>query len=57
MSRPPILVSLLLLSGIVVAQIDAPPDCSPPWQWTSNSLGQNACTVAAYLMATCNGGC
>jgi len=22
-----------------------------------NSLGQNACTVAAYLMSTCNGGC
>ena len=22
-----------------------------------NSLGQNACTVAAYMMSTCNGGC
>jgi hypothetical protein len=22
-----------------------------------NSLGQNPCTVAAYLMSTCNGGC
>ncbi|KAI0246210.1 hypothetical protein BJV78DRAFT_1256871, partial [Lactifluus subvellereus] len=56
MSRLAILVSLLLLSGIAVAQIYAP-DCSLTWQWTFNSLGQNACTVAAYLMATCNGGC
>ncbi|KAI0246200.1 hypothetical protein BJV78DRAFT_176386 [Lactifluus subvellereus] len=55
MSRLPILAPLLLLSGIVVAQINAP-DCSPTGQWTSNSLGQNACTVAAYLMASCNGG-
>ncbi|KAI0245120.1 hypothetical protein BJV78DRAFT_1268149, partial [Lactifluus subvellereus] len=50
-----IIGSLFLLSGIAVAQIHAP-DCSPTWQWTSNSLGQNACIVAAYLMATCNGG-
>jgi hypothetical protein len=26
------------------------------WEWTFNSIDQNACTVAAYLMATCNGG-
>ncbi|KAI0250333.1 hypothetical protein BJV78DRAFT_590711 [Lactifluus subvellereus] len=56
MSRLAILAPLLLLSGIAVAQIDAPADCSPPWQWTSNSLRQSPCTVAAYLMATCNQG-
>jgi len=26
------------------------------WQWTFNSLNQNACAVAAYLQATCSGG-
>jgi len=26
------------------------------WGWTFNSLGQNACTIAAYLMASCYGG-
>ncbi|KAI0250841.1 hypothetical protein BJV78DRAFT_1154793 [Lactifluus subvellereus] len=55
MSRLPILAPLLLLPGIAVAQIIAP-DCSLTWKWTFNSLGQNACTVAAYLMASCNGG-
>ncbi|KAH9964232.1 hypothetical protein BC827DRAFT_1266025 [Russula dissimulans] len=49
------LVSLLLLPGLVVAQINTP-DCSLTWAWTFNTLGQNACTVAAYLMATCYGG-
>jgi hypothetical protein len=24
---------------------------------TFNSLGQNACTVAAFMMSTCSGGC
>ncbi|KAI0250842.1 hypothetical protein BJV78DRAFT_1361936 [Lactifluus subvellereus] len=56
MSKPAILAPLLLLSGVAVAQIYAPADCIPQWQWTSNSLGQNACTVAAYLMGTCNRG-
>ncbi|KAF8465585.1 hypothetical protein DFH94DRAFT_782747 [Russula ochroleuca] len=49
------LVSLLLFSGFVAAQVVAP-DCSLTWGWTFNSLDQNACTVAAYLMSTCNGG-
>ncbi|KAI0245139.1 hypothetical protein BJV78DRAFT_147273 [Lactifluus subvellereus] len=57
MSRLAILAPLLLLSGIVVAQISAP-DCSQTsqLQWIFNSLGQNPCIVAAYLLATCNGG-
>ncbi|KAI0249314.1 hypothetical protein BJV78DRAFT_1228690 [Lactifluus subvellereus] len=57
MSRLAILAPLLLLSGIAVAQINVPGViCSQTWQWTSNSFGQNPCIVAAYLMATCNGG-
>ncbi|KAH9955848.1 hypothetical protein BC827DRAFT_827384 [Russula dissimulans] len=55
MANLAVLMSLLLLPGLVVAQVYAP-DCSLTWGWTFNSLGQNACTVAAYLMATCSGG-
>ncbi|KAI0250831.1 hypothetical protein BJV78DRAFT_1282904 [Lactifluus subvellereus] len=57
MSRLAILAAfkLLLLSGIVVARIDAPA-CIQTWQWTFNSLGQNPCLVSAYLLATCSGG-
>jgi len=49
--------SLFLFSGfqVAVARIYAP-DCGTSWGWTFNSLGQNPCTVAAYLMSTCNGG-
>ncbi|KAH9970055.1 hypothetical protein BJV74DRAFT_263903 [Russula compacta] len=50
---------LLLISGFVVAQISAPACLNgslASWAWTFNSLDQNACTVAAYLMSTCNGG-
>ncbi|KAI9452878.1 hypothetical protein BJY52DRAFT_1291508, partial [Lactarius psammicola] len=46
---------LLAASDFVVAQINAP-DCSLSWKWSFNTLGQNACTVAAYMMGTCNGG-
>ncbi|KAN0119097.1 hypothetical protein V8E52_004544 [Russula decolorans] len=49
------LVTFLFFSGFAAAQIYAP-DCSLTWEWTFNSLDQNACTVAAYLMSTCNGG-
>ncbi|KAH9169670.1 hypothetical protein EDB89DRAFT_1449003 [Lactarius sanguifluus] len=49
--------SLVLLAAgdFAAAQINAP-DCSLSWKWTFNTLGQNACTVGAYMMATCNGG-
>ncbi|KAN0119095.1 hypothetical protein V8E52_004542 [Russula decolorans] len=51
------LASLFLFSGFVVAASGIyAPDCSTSWGWSYNSLGQNACTVAAYLMSTCNGG-
>ncbi|KAI0246489.1 hypothetical protein BJV78DRAFT_1356115 [Lactifluus subvellereus] len=59
MSRLAILApfKLLLLSGIVVAQISAP-DCVPTsqLQWSYNSLDQNPCLVTAYLLSTCLGG-
>ncbi|KAI0255574.1 hypothetical protein BJV78DRAFT_1151536 [Lactifluus subvellereus] len=54
MSRLAILAPLFL-SSIVVAHIYAP-DCSLTLQWTFNSLGQDPCQVAAYLLATCSGG-
>ncbi|KAI0246495.1 hypothetical protein BJV78DRAFT_1254372 [Lactifluus subvellereus] len=57
MSRLAILAPFLLLSGIVVAKVDVPTvDCGPTLSWTSNSIGQNPCVVAAHLMATCSGG-
>ncbi|KAH9005417.1 hypothetical protein EDB86DRAFT_1441507 [Lactarius hatsudake] len=52
-----VLTSLVLLaaSDLVVAQISAP-NCSVSWKWSFNTLGQNMCMIAAYLMSTCNGG-
>ncbi|KAI0295644.1 hypothetical protein B0F90DRAFT_1750047 [Multifurca ochricompacta] len=46
---------LLFLARSSVAQFNAP-DCSLTWKWSFNSLGQNPCTIAAYLMGTCHGG-
>ncbi|KAI0271015.1 hypothetical protein BGY98DRAFT_1007935, partial [Russula aff. rugulosa BPL654] len=31
-------------------------DCSSDWIWSFNSLGQNPCTVAAYMFSTCHAG-
>ncbi|KAH9014363.1 hypothetical protein EDB83DRAFT_2529347 [Lactarius deliciosus] len=45
----------LTASDLVLAQIRAP-DCSASLKWSFNSLGQNMCTIAAFLMSTCNGG-
>ncbi|KAH9169671.1 hypothetical protein EDB89DRAFT_1908438 [Lactarius sanguifluus] len=52
-----VLTSLVFLaaSDLVLAQIRAP-DCSASWKWSFNSLGQNTCMIAAFLMSTCNGG-
>ncbi|KAH9988660.1 hypothetical protein BJV77DRAFT_1069924 [Russula vinacea] len=56
MSLLTVLLSLFFFSGFATAGIYAP-DCSlSTWQWTFNSLGQNACTVAAYMLSTCSGG-
>ncbi|KAH8978615.1 hypothetical protein EDB92DRAFT_552953 [Lactarius akahatsu] len=53
-----VLTSLFLLSAgdLVVAQISAPNCTSSLLQWSSNSIGQNSCSVAAYLLGTCDGG-
>ncbi|KAI0293298.1 hypothetical protein B0F90DRAFT_1407680 [Multifurca ochricompacta] len=45
----------LLLANSAITQISTP-NCSSSWEWTFNSLGQNPCTVGAYIMATCSGG-
>ncbi|KAH9018637.1 hypothetical protein EDB85DRAFT_2294442, partial [Lactarius pseudohatsudake] len=50
----------LLLAGdlVVVAQIDAPicTDTVLSWGWSFNSLVQNLCLIAAYMMSTCYSG-
>jgi len=54
----PLLISFFF-SGFAVAVISAP-DCSTAlsstWTWSFNTLGQNPCTVAAYMLSTCSGG-
>ncbi|KAN0119103.1 hypothetical protein V8E52_004550 [Russula decolorans] len=49
------LASLLFFAGFAAAGISAP-TCDSSWKWSANSLGQNPCTVAAYLISTCYGG-
>jgi len=49
------LASLLFFAGFAAAGISAPA-CDTSWEWTANSLGQNPCTVAAYLISTCHSG-
>ncbi|KAI0271934.1 hypothetical protein BGY98DRAFT_936902 [Russula aff. rugulosa BPL654] len=49
------LATFVFFLGFAAAEISAPA-CSPSFVWTANSLEQNPCTVAAYLMATCSGG-
>ncbi|KAH8988006.1 hypothetical protein EDB86DRAFT_3245645 [Lactarius hatsudake] len=53
-----VLTSLFLLSAgdLVAAQIIAPNCTSSLLQWSFNSIGQNSCSVAAYLLGTCDGG-
>ncbi|KAH9988144.1 hypothetical protein BJV77DRAFT_964533 [Russula vinacea] len=50
------LASLVFFSAFAVAQVSAANCTLARWDWTFNSLGQTPCTVAAYMMATCNGG-
>ncbi|KAF8495485.1 hypothetical protein F5888DRAFT_1711245 [Russula emetica] len=47
------LATFLFFLSFAAAQIYAP-SCSPTLEWTFNSLGQNPCMVAAYLMETCS---
>lgn len=49
------LASLLFFAGFAAAGISAPP-CDVSWKWSLNSLGQNPCGVAAYMISTCAGG-
>ncbi|KAI0290348.1 hypothetical protein BC826DRAFT_1027138 [Russula brevipes] len=52
-----VLTFLLLSYGFVAAQVfDAPACGDSAWNWTTNTLGQSACKVMAYLQATCYGG-
>jgi len=51
------IVAFLFFAGSVTAQIVAT-DCTLPntYNWTYNTLNQNPCKVAAYLLSTCSGG-
>ncbi|KAH9991386.1 hypothetical protein BJV77DRAFT_539433 [Russula vinacea] len=51
-----LLASLFFFSAFAVAEVSAPSCTRSAYQWTFNSLGQSPCTVAAYMIATCNGG-
>ncbi|KAI9459698.1 hypothetical protein BJY52DRAFT_356725 [Lactarius psammicola] len=53
-----VLTSLFLFfaSDLVVAQVSAPSCTSSIWEWSYNSIGQDPCTIVAYLMATCYDG-
>ncbi|KAI0064543.1 hypothetical protein BV25DRAFT_249943 [Artomyces pyxidatus] len=46
---------LLLLASSVAGQVSAP-TCQAAWEWTTNSIGQSPCLVAAYLESVCNDG-
>ncbi|KAI0321647.1 hypothetical protein OF83DRAFT_1098441 [Amylostereum chailletii] len=50
-------LAVLFLGAVsTTAQIVAPTGCVDSFNWTSNSLGQTPCIVAAYLLSACNGG-
>ncbi|KAI0280144.1 hypothetical protein BGY98DRAFT_1175730, partial [Russula aff. rugulosa BPL654] len=53
----PPLVSLFFFSAFVVAGVNVTANCIDlNFFWTFNSLHQSPCTVAAYMLATCNEG-
>ncbi|KAH9955179.1 hypothetical protein BGW80DRAFT_375706 [Lactifluus volemus] len=56
MSTFAVLTTLSLFSGHVLAQVYWPSCTVPSFGWTYNSIEQNPCTVAAYLLSTCYGG-
>ncbi|KAH9973133.1 hypothetical protein BGW80DRAFT_286823 [Lactifluus volemus] len=55
MSTSAVLMILSLFTSHVLADISSPPCTVSSSGWTFNSLGQNPCTVAAYILSTCNG--
>ncbi|KAH9973143.1 hypothetical protein BGW80DRAFT_286979 [Lactifluus volemus] len=56
MSTFAVLTTLSLFSGHVLAQVYWASCTVPSFGWTYNSIEQNPCTVAAFLLSTCNGG-
>ncbi|KAH9992127.1 hypothetical protein BJV77DRAFT_1003629 [Russula vinacea] len=48
--------ALLLASPLLATAQLLYPTCSASWSWTSNSLGQSPCEVAAYLQGVCDNG-
>ncbi|KAF8477803.1 hypothetical protein DFH94DRAFT_93310 [Russula ochroleuca] len=52
-----LLSSSFFFSGFAAAGVVMAPDCdASEYAWTSNSRGQSACVVTAYLMSACNEG-
>ncbi|KAH9029414.1 hypothetical protein EDB85DRAFT_2251750 [Lactarius pseudohatsudake] len=54
-SKSLLVACLPIFAGLASAQL-VYPNCTAGWEWSSNSLGQNPCNVAAYLEATCGTG-
>ncbi|KAH9980996.1 hypothetical protein BGW80DRAFT_303466 [Lactifluus volemus] len=47
---------ILLYIHPIYSQVSAPNCTKTGFDWSSNSLGQNPCLIAAYLLAACNNG-
>ncbi|KAH9047160.1 hypothetical protein EDB84DRAFT_1463058 [Lactarius hengduanensis] len=54
-SKSLLVACLPIFASLASAQLIYP-NCTAGWEWSSNSLGQNPCNVAAYLEATCGTG-
>jgi len=52
----PTFLFYLLLMGSACAKVNAPNCTNDTFTWSSNSLGQNPCWVAAYLEGQCSSG-
>ncbi|KAI0046152.1 hypothetical protein FA95DRAFT_1679988 [Auriscalpium vulgare] len=53
--RAALVAPALLLVRSALGQLTAP-GCQTGWEWSFNTLGQDPCTVVAYLESTCFGG-
>jgi len=51
-----VLLTSLFFSAFAFAGVVYSPTCDVTYEWSANSLGQNPCTVSAYLESTCAGG-
>ncbi|KAH9059771.1 hypothetical protein EDB87DRAFT_742134 [Lactarius vividus] len=54
-SKSLLVACLPIFASLASAQL-VYPNCTAGWEWSTNSLGQNPCNVAAYLEATCGSG-